>query len=278
MELIPEREAWTLTQREDSTGTGPPDTRRPPRDPSPGIQCSSMWALLPSAVLGVTLQNPPASPPVPCLYKPLPSVEWSRGVDLKEAAPVVVVASRLGEGEPPVIFGNGVVIESNDASSRVLTCAHVVRRMSKDAVEIRVGVFRHSFVIESREGADYQEVGARLLRAGDGIDLAIVEIPVGGIRTARIASGSATHGQRHVISIVPFGRPTLMRSWHPSMREGQSGSPDLREGVVFGIVEGYATYQGQRMHGLERFVYAGEIQGFLDELRDFPPNSCDASV
>jgi hypothetical protein len=237
-----------------------------------------MWALFLAVVLAVPEPPPPVSPPRPCLYEPLPWVEWPRGIDLEEVAPVVVVAARHDDAEHPVLFGNGVIIEARDANSRVLTCAHLVRAKSKDAIEIRVGVFRHSFVTGARERAEYQEFDARLLQADDGLDLAMLEIPAGGTRAARVSSGSRRHGQRSVVSIVPFGRPTLIRSFHPYLHKGQSGSPDLGEGVVLGLAQGCFLHEGKRMHGLESFVDAVDIQSFLEERRDYPPNLCDPSV
>src|SRR5688572_21785750 len=84
-----------------------------------------------------------------------------------------------------------------------------------------------------RQGStDYEELDARLLHSDEALDLAMLEIPVGGTRAVSVSSSSRRGGQRRVISIVPFGRPTLLRSFHPYLHKGQSGSPDLREGVV----------------------------------------------
>jgi hypothetical protein len=148
--------------------------------------------------------------------------------------------------------------------------------MSKDAVEIRTGVFRHSFAAETSDHSDYQEFEARLLRADDNMDLAILEIPVGGIQAARIGAG--VRRPRQVISIVPFGRPTTMRGFHPFLQKGQSGSPDLSDGVVFGIARGMRILGGRPRYGSERFVGPQRIEAFLEDSRNFPPNMCDPSV
>jgi hypothetical protein len=118
----------------------------------------------------------------------------------------------------------------------------------------------------------------RVSSTDEALDLAMLEIPVGGTRAVSVSSSSRRGGQRRVISIVPFGRPTLLRSFHPYLHKGQSGSPDLREGVVFGIAQGVVLHEGQRRHGLERFVEPGDIQAFLEEIPDYPPNLCDPSV
>jgi hypothetical protein len=233
-----------------------------------------MWALVVTVLLCGSEHPVPPEPP-PRLYEPWPWAEWCREVDLKEVAPVVVVASRRKDGEPPTLFGNGVVIDSRDASSWILTCAHLVRPAFE--AEIRVGVFRHSFVGDSRERLDYQEIEARLVHADGGSDLAVLEIPGGGLRAAAISRESGTLLPRRVISIVPFGRPTLIRGWHPFLRPGQSGSPDLDEGVVCAMARGMGGFQGQARYGLESFVEAGEIQAFLAAL-EFPVNFCDPSV
>ena len=233
-----------------------------------------MWASVLALLLGGSEHPVPPEPP-PRLYEPLPWVEWSRGVDLKEVAPVVVVVSRRKDGEPPTLFGNGVVIDSRDASSWILTCAHVVRPAFE--AEIRAGVFRHSFVTEARDRTDYGEFQARLLRADIGRDLALLEIPIGGVRAARVHPGEEILWPRHVMSIVPFGKPTWSRGFHPHLRPGQSGSPNLDDGVVFGIARGFLAVEGQPSYGLERFVEAKTIQGFLAEL-EFPVNFCDPSI
>src|SRR5687767_1469777 len=148
-----------------------------------------MWALVVTVLLCGSEHPVPPEPP-PRLYEPRPWAEWCREVDLKEVAPVVVVVSRRKDAEPPALFGNGVVMDSRDASSWSVTCTNLDRPAFK--AELRVAVFRHSFVGDSRERLDYQEIEARLVHADGGSDLAVLEIPGGGLRAAAISRESGT--------------------------------------------------------------------------------------
>jgi hypothetical protein len=77
----------------------------------------------------------------------------------------------------------------------------------------------------------------RVSSTDEALDLAMLEIPVGGTRAVSVSSSSRRGGQ---------------------------------QGVVL--------HEGQRRHGLERFVEPGDIQAFLEEIPDYPPNLCDPSV
>lgn len=191
------------------------------------------------------LQAPVAAPTAASIampfYRPLSRERWTWQGALDEAAPVVVVAALFAREKDPRLYGNGVVVEGGDrGKARVLTCAHLVRQKGVETREVRVGLFRHSYRVAPAGAPDYQELEARVLAYDDARDLALLELEApASLASARVTKASGEFRGYDFISVVPFGQPRKCRAnFHPRFVRGQSGSPDLKEGFIFGLAQG----------------------------------------
>jgi hypothetical protein len=184
-------------------------------------------------------------------YSPRSKSEWqlnsvadidSEGI--YDYRPVVIVIGSFAN-PPHRIGGNGVVLaclgDWDRDGAPILTCAHLVSHESREALEIRVGVFDHSFEPYGHDMPEYQEFTAEIVTIDTESDLALLEIHsqirIHGV--SALEPAGTVNGRMVAISIFPYREPLQHEGHDLYFVDGNSGSPIfLEEEKLFALANG----------------------------------------